>query len=50
MMTARPTALENAVAYVRFTMYDVRFIKSVRVARIFFGLLTYVESSLGASS
>ena len=46
----RATALENAVAYVRFTIYDVRFINNVRVAQIFFGLLTYVEGSLGASS
>ncbi len=31
----RATALENAFAYVRFTMYDVRFINNVRVAQIF---------------
>ena len=39
----RATALENAVAYVRFTMYDVRFIKSVRVVRIFPDYLTSLK-------
>ena len=39
----RATALENAVAYVRFTIYDVRFIKSVRVARIFPDYLTSLK-------
>ena len=28
-------ALENAFAYVRFTMYDVRFINNVRIAQNF---------------
>ena len=31
----RANALENAFAYVRFTIYDVRFINNVRVAQIF---------------
>ena len=31
----KATALENAVAHVRWTMYDVRFIHNVRVAQIF---------------
>ena len=26
--------IRNALAYVRFTMYDVRFINSIRVAQI----------------
>ncbi len=36
----RATALENAVAYVRSTMYDVRFINNVRVTQIL-ELLTF---------
>ena len=32
---ARANALENAFAYVRFTMYDVRFINNVRIAQNF---------------
>ena len=31
----RANALENAFAYVRFTMYDVRFINNVRIAQKF---------------
>ena len=46
----RATALEDAVAYVRSTMYDVRFINNVRVAQIFFGSLTYAEIPLDPSS
>ena len=45
----RATALENAVAYVRFTRYDVRFINNVRVAQILFGALTYAEIPLDPS-
>ena len=45
----RATALENAVAYVRFTIYDVRFINNVRVAQILFGSLTYAEIPLDPS-
>ncbi len=45
----RATALENAVAYVRCTMYDVRFINNVRVAQILFGSLTYAEIPLNPS-
>ena len=45
----KATALENAVAYVRFTMYDVRFINNVRVAQILFGSLTYAEIPLDPS-
>ena len=45
----RATALENAVAYVRCTMYDVRFINNVRVAQILFGSLTYAEIPLDPS-
>ena len=47
-VTARATALENAVAYVRWTMYDIRFIHNVRVAqilRIMNGLLLLSTSS-----
>ena len=45
----RATALENAVAYVRCTTYDVRFINNVRVAQILFGSLTYAEIPLDPS-
>ena len=45
----RANALENAFAYVRFTIYDVRFINNVRVAQILFGALTYAEIPLDPS-
>ena len=46
----KANALESAFAYVRFTMYDVRFINNVRVAQIFFGSLTYAGASLEPSA
>ena len=49
MRLPRATALENAVAYVRSTKYDVRFIDNVRVAQIF-GSLTCAEIPLEPSS
>ncbi len=39
------TALENAVAYARCTIFEVRFINNVRVAQIFFGSLNVCRDS-----
>ena len=49
LTAVRANALENAFAYVRFTMCDVRFINNVRVAQILFGSLTYAEIPLDPS-
>ena len=49
ILRPKANALENAFAYVRFTIYDVRFINNVRVAQILFGSLTYAEIPLNPS-